>query len=210
MGPSKFYNTDLYNEMQPKRSDSAYLMHANALTYKAMVEGTGNADVVYVMQAWLFHDQSYWTPERTHAYLSGVPTGHMLILDLNTEQEPVWNLYDSYYGHAWSWCMLHNYGGRRGMYGNISRIATGPILDNPVLSQQARAINSTMVAIGFTPEAIEQNPIMYELINDMGWRESPPEPSDWVLAYQNRRYGTGASPSMYASDAWLALLEGAY
>lgn len=209
MGSSKFYNVDLYNEMEPVRSDDAYLKSANQHTFEAMRQGTGDDGVVFVMQGWLFHE-GYWTPERTQAYLSGVPVGNMLILDLNTEQEPVWTKYESFYGHAWAWCMLHNYGGRRGLYGNISRITTGPIEDNPLLSSSARAAKSTMVAIGITPEAIEQNPVMYEVLYDMPWRTKSPAPADWTLAYSNRRYGTGSSPSTHASDAWLTLLEGAY
>ena len=209
MGPSKFYNVDLYNEMEPLRSDDAYLKEANQLTFEAMRQGTEDVDVVFVMQGWLFHE-GYWTPERTQAYLSGVPVGNMLILDLNTEQAPVWTKYESFYGHAWSWCLLHNYGGRRGLYGNISRVTTGTIEDNPLLSASARAAKSTMVAIGFTPEAIETNPIMYEVLLDMPWRTESPAVADWVLAYQNRRYGTGSTPSDDAADAWLTLLEGAY
>jgi alpha-N-acetylglucosaminidase len=60
--------------------------------------------------------------------------------------------------------MLHNFGGTRGLYGNLSRIATGPLADHAVTG-------STMNGIGITMEAIEQNPIMYELMLEMGWRK---------------------------------------
>ncbi len=34
----------------------------------------------------------------------------MLILDLNSDEDPLWQQYDSYYGQDFAWCMLHNYG----------------------------------------------------------------------------------------------------
>ena len=52
--------------------------------------------------------------------------------------------------------MLHNYGGRRALYGNLTRIANGPVED---IMQ-----SPSMVATGLTPEAIENNPVVYELM----------------------------------------------
>ena len=37
------------------------------------------------------------------AYLSGVPNDGMLILDLNTDAGPLFQLYDSYYGKPFAW-----------------------------------------------------------------------------------------------------------
>ena len=42
---------------------------------------------VYVMQGWLFLED-FWTYDRTKAYLSGVPLGSMLILDLYSDGSP--------------------------------------------------------------------------------------------------------------------------
>ena len=53
--------------------------------------------------------------------------------------------------------MLHNRGGIRSIYGNLTTIA-----NNPIDARQAPG--STMVGIGMTPEAIEQNPVMYDLM----------------------------------------------
>jgi len=53
--------------------------------------------------------------------------------------------------------MLHNYGGTRGIYGNLTTIATSPIdaMNTP---------GSTMIGVGMTPEAIEHNPVVYDLM----------------------------------------------
>jgi len=55
------------------------------------------------------------------------------------------------------WCLLHNYGGTRGIYGNLTTIATSPIdaMNTP---------GSTMIGVGMTPEAIEHNPVVYDLM----------------------------------------------
>lgn len=81
----------------------------------------------------------------------------MLILDLNSEQEPLWQSTHSYFGKPFIWCLLHNYGGTRGIYGNLTTIAVEPLL-------ALRASGSTMVGVGMTPEAIEHNPVVYDLM----------------------------------------------
>ena len=81
----------------------------------------------------------------------------MIILDLSTEQAPIWSHTNSFFGKPFVWCMLHNYGGIRGIYGNLTTIA-----NNPIDARQAPG--STMVGVGMTPEAIEHNPIMYDLM----------------------------------------------
>lgn len=38
------------------------------------------------------------------AYLSSVPNDSMLILDLYTDAQPVWQDYNSYFGKPFAWC----------------------------------------------------------------------------------------------------------
>jgi alpha-N-acetylglucosaminidase len=83
------FNADMYNEMEPNNSDPAYLAACNAAVLSAMT--SANANSVYLMQAWLFH-ADFWTYDRVKAFLSGVPVGSMIILDLNSEDGPVWNV----------------------------------------------------------------------------------------------------------------------
>jgi len=51
----------------------------------------------------------------------------MMILDLDSNAAPVWSRTHSYFGKPFIWCTLHNFGGNRGVYGNLPRIATGAI-----------------------------------------------------------------------------------
>ena len=82
------FNADTFNEMEPNNSSLDYLRECNANMYAAMT--AANPRAVYVMQGWLFLED-FWTYERTQAFLSGVPIGGMLILDLFSDGAPQWN-----------------------------------------------------------------------------------------------------------------------
>lgn len=48
----------------------------------------------------------------------------MLVLDLQSEQYPLYSRFDSYFGQPFIWCMLHNFGGTSGMFGSAETINT--------------------------------------------------------------------------------------
>jgi alpha-N-acetylglucosaminidase len=185
-GPSGYYSCDTFNEVDPTSTSHQYL----AASAKAVVDSIRDVDAsgVWVMQAWLFHF-GFWTYDRVQAYLSGAPNDAMIILDLNSEDGALAPKFDQYFGKKWIWNMLHNYGGVRGMYGNLSRIATGPL-------QDLNVPNSTMIGIGFTPEAIEQNPIMYELLTETFYHRTPVDVSKWLHDYVVQRYGASNNQTL--------------
>lgn len=49
----------------------------------------------------------------------------MIVLDLYAEVNPIWQTTDSFYGQPFIWCMLHNFGGNIGLFGEIMKIASG-------------------------------------------------------------------------------------
>lgn len=99
----------------------------------------------------------FWTSDRVEAFLSNVSNENMIILDLYSEVTPLWQKFKSYFGKPFIWCMLHNFGGTRCIYGNLDSIAINPV--------SARTTpGSTMIGIGITPEAIEHNPVVYDLM----------------------------------------------
>ena len=53
--------------------------------------------------------------------------------------------------------MVHNYGGVRAIYGDLATIASDPV-------DARNTPGNTMVGVGMTPEGIETNPVMYELM----------------------------------------------
>lgn len=197
-----FLNADTFNEVDPTSSDPAYLKACNAAVYAAMVQGapTGSKPI-FVMQAWLFL-HPFWTADRIESYLSGVDDSNMVLLDLYTDSVPIWNNpgVSSYFGKPWVWNMLLVFGGRRGIFGNLTRIAEQPLID-------LRTPGSTMMGIGFTLEAIEQGIVLIDLLFDVAWSQQAPVVDQWISNWVIRRYGSD-SPSLQA--AWALLRDSVY
>lgn len=75
------------------------------------------------MQAWMFVGTPQWKdPPVTQALTTSVPLGNLLFLDLYSEQIPIYNTVNSYYGQPFIWCMLHNFGGKDGLYGSVQLV----------------------------------------------------------------------------------------
>jgi len=64
-----------------------------------------------------------------------------------------------------------------------------------------------MVGTGLTMEAIEQNPVVYELMAEMGWRNEKFDVEQWLHEYARRRYG---ADSPLARTAWSQLHASVY
>lgn len=140
-------------------------------------------DAVWLMQGWLFFsDQTFWKPPQIKSLLHGVPLGRMIVLDLFAEADPVFTYTESFYGQPFIWCMLHNFGGNNGFFGTVESINSGPF-------KALQFPNSTLVGVGMTPEGIEQNPVIYELMSELAWRKEPVNLAKWVSLYAVRRYG---------------------
>ena len=52
----------------------------------------------------------------------------MIVLDLSSEVKPTYNSLESYFGQAFIWCMLHDYGGVVDWYGMVDSINKVPTL----------------------------------------------------------------------------------
>jgi alpha-N-acetylglucosaminidase len=61
-----------------------------------------------------------------------------------------------------------------------------------------------VVGIGAFPEAIEQNPVVYDVAFEMGWGHSAPELQAWMRTYVTARYGADVPA---AQSAWARLLH---
>lgn len=46
-----------------------------------------------------------------------------------------------------------------------------------------------MIGSGITPEGINQNYVMYDLMMEMFWRKEPVDLDNWFASYAERRYG---------------------
>ena len=114
--------------------------------------------IYFLIINYAYKSHTDWQDQsRVEAFLSGVPNNSMIILDLACDLQAKWETTHSFYGKPFIWCLLHNMGGARGIYGNLTGIANQPV-------DARNAPGSSMVGIGMTAEAIEHNPVVYDLM----------------------------------------------
>ena len=187
-----FYSVDQFNEVDPRSADPVYLERAAVASYAALRKGDPGA--VWVLQGWLFvFHSAFWTQPRIAAYLAGVPKGGLLVLDLVSEATPGYVATKSYGGHPYVWNALINFGGSVGMRGNAETVMNRPYTAK-------RLPESSADGVGITMEAINQNPLMYELVLDHAWNPQPRDFGQWLRTWVRARYG-------YVPDAGGVLIE---
>lgn len=116
---------------------------------------------IWLMQGWLFLSD-WWTQPEIAAYLGGVATRKMWLLDLFGDSRPQWSRTASFYGHPYFFCTLLNFGGQQGLVGNIPRIMQGLAVS---------LANSTISGVGITMEGIWTNYPIFELTLQQTWKQ---------------------------------------
>ena len=159
-----------------------------------------NPKAVWVVQAWGANPR----PQM----LKGVPQGDMLVLDLYSESRPQWgDPSSSWYrkngfdGHEWLYCMLLNYGGNVGLHGKMAHV-----IDEFYKAKES-PFGTTLRGVGLTPEGIENNPVMYELVTELPWRETRFSKDEWLAGYLKARYGKADARVL---EAWTLLSNTIY
>ena len=199
-GTSHYYAADLFNEMTPPHKDSMYLNDISQSVYHSMQ--AADPDAIWVMQGWLFHYAAdFWKSSQIKALLNAIPNDKMIILDLWSEANPVWNKTEAYYGKPWIWNMLHNFGGANFLGGCFPCVADKPalLLNDPKAGK--------LKGMGLTMEGTLQNPALYQFMLDNTWRNSPANAENWIKDYLLQRYG---SANENALKAWQILLRTVY
>ncbi|CAH2087845.1 unnamed protein product [Euphydryas editha] len=197
-GTGNIYTADPFNEVEVQPWSTSLVQETAKSIFSTISEV--DKDAVWLLQNWMFvHNPMLWPLKRVRNFLTSVPNGRMLILDLQSEQWPQFDLYEMYYGQPFIWCMLHNFGGTLGMFGNMRTI-------NEDVYKTRNRDNSTMIGIGLTPEGINQNYVVYDLMLESAWRTGPVEDlNKWVGDYAERRYGCNKT-----ATAWKYLLKSVY
>ncbi|MCX2575095.1 alpha-N-acetylglucosaminidase [Pedobacter sandarakinus] len=199
-GTDHLYSADTFNENKPPSNDPAFLTDISKKVYASMASADPKA--VWIMQGWLFHfSANFWKEPQIKAMLSAVPNDKMIILDLWSERHPLWKKTDAYYGKPWIWNMLSNFGGNISMQGKMKTVAEEParVRSDPQ--------SGKMMGIGLTPEGIEQNPVMYDLMMENVWEDKPIPLDSWLQGYAQRRYG---KKNADAQGAWEYLRKSVY
>lgn len=198
-GKATYYLADSFNEMDvPEADNPAQQLEELAGFGKSVYESIkkANSEATWVMQGWTFpyhkdeNGELFWTPERLQALVSEVPDDKLLILDMANEYnhdfwkiDPSWKMYDGFFGKKWIYSFIPNMGGKVPLNGILETYATIP---EQALQYHDR---KNQVGFGFAPEGIENNEIIYELLSDMGWRETKIDLDRWIENYSTQRYG---------------------
>uniref|UniRef100_A0A1I8MFT2 Alpha-N-acetylglucosaminidase n=1 Tax=Musca domestica TaxID=7370 RepID=A0A1I8MFT2_MUSDO len=197
-GTDHIYFTDPFNEMKPQSSDPEYLKNTAKYIFEAMHALDHHA--VWLLQSWMFNNNAFWKNTQIKAFLTAVPRGSLLVLDLQSEQFPLYEKTFFFYGQPFIWCMLHNFGGTLGMHGSSEKV-------NKDISHAQSKANNSMVGVGITPEGINQNYVMYALALERGWEKDQYNLTEWFNLYSDSRYGTHTH---YLHQAWQLLRRSVY
>lgn len=182
MGVSSFYSIDPFHE--GGNTKGVDLPAAYRAIEEAMLRV--NPSARWVVQSWNENPR----PE----CLRTIRRGRLVVLDLFSDGKPKWH--DGYGGHDWMFCMLHNFGGRVGLHGRYRAVVEG-------YYEALSRYPSTLKGIGATPEGIETNPMLYDLLFELPWRDED-EMAGWLKAYVEARYGSSRSELLMAWDALAA------
>ncbi len=188
-GTNHFYTTDLFHEIDLPDNNQEELSRVSKALLDAILENDPKA--VWIMQSWSLREK----------ILDNLPPDHILILDLYCDSDPKWRKTNAFYGKPWIWCMLHNFGGRTGMSGDIRIIANDPVESLNHLQK------GCFKGIGVAPEGIENNPVIYDLMAEMAWHDAPVDLDRWIKHYTERRYGMHSESIL---EAWKILLQTVY
>ncbi|MBN2023415.1 MAG: alpha-N-acetylglucosaminidase [Pirellulales bacterium] len=199
-GTDHLYAADTFIEMRPPSDDPAFLASLGKAIHGAMQ--AADPEAIWVMQGWIFlSEKDFWKPPQAKALFGAVPDDRMILLDLYCEANPVWQRTEAFHGKPWIWCVLHNFGGKVGLYGGTDRIAKN--LDEAMTSPSRGKLSG----IGMTMEGFGYNPVVYDLVTDMTWRGRVPALDGWFRDFVHRRYGR---ENERALQAWRLLEETVY
>lgn len=196
-GKADFYSMDPFHE--GGNAGGVDLRKAGEAIMGAMKDVNPNA--VWVVQAWGACPYP--------SMIKHLKNGDMLVLDLYSENRPQWGNSEStwyrkegFNGHDWAFCMLLNFGGNVGMFGKLQHVV------DEYYKARCSSFNSTMKGVGLTMEGIENNPVMYELVSELPWRDAKFSWKEWLHDYVEARYGNINNAKVH--DAWLLLARSVY
>lgn len=199
-GSDHLYAADTFIEMTPPSGDLDYLANLSRAIYDGMARTDPQA--VWVLQGWAFmYKRSFWTQPRFKAFLDAIPDDKMLVLDLFCESTPMWSRTDAFCGKPWIWCNVQNFGGTVFLGGRLDRNNAG------LTAARGDSKAGKLIGLGFVNEGLGYNPVVYDQMFEMAWRNKQVDLNQWIKAYAHHRYGQANAD---AEAAWLILQSNVY
>jgi len=186
LGTDHLYAGDPFHEGEPPKNTPEYMQGVGATLYR--IAHDFDPQAIIVMQGWTIRED----------IVKGIPADKLLALDLTGQK---WRQTQAFWGRPWVCGVLHNYGGRQTLGGNL------PLLAANAPSLLGRPEGGRIVGIGMFPEAIEHNPLLYDLAANLAWERKTPDLGAWVDGYLLARYGRDVPA---ARSAWHRLLTSVY
>jgi alpha-N-acetylglucosaminidase len=153
---------------------------------------------VFPKSTWILQG---WEENPRKELLAGLDKSYVLVLELAGEKSNDWEKRKGFEGTPFIWCTVNNYGEKSGLYGKlqffaneVNRISTGPY-------------KNLCKGIGIMPEGIHNNPVVYDLMLELGWREQKVAVKDWITEYVQYRYG---SDNDTLQQAWQIFFQTVY
>jgi len=199
-GTDHYYAADPFIEMIPPSGDEVYLAELSS----SILEGLRlrDSEAVWVLQGWCFMFSSeFWTESRIRAFLDGVPSEHMVILDLYCEGKPMHPATSNFFGKNWLWCNVQNFGRNVHLCGGFD--------DNgrKLAALRGSGEGGNLTGIGMVNEGLCYNPAAYEFFFEQAWGRASSDLPSWASSYATSRYGI-KHPA--AIRAWQTLAESVY
>lgn len=185
-GTDHLYAADPFHEGQPPKPGQEYLEKVGSAIYETTKAVDPQARIV--MQSWSFR------PDIAFA----IPADRLLVFDLNSSKS---QKFDYFKGREWHGGVIHNFGGTVSMGGNLQALV------NRLCHEGKDSTYGNLTGFGLFPEAIENNPVVYELATEMAWHETRPDLGAWIRDYASARYGVDDE---LMQQAWQVLLGSVY
>ncbi|MBN2327937.1 MAG: alpha-N-acetylglucosaminidase [Candidatus Omnitrophica bacterium] len=199
-GTSHLYAADTFIEMSPPCSDPQFLNDMGKSLHSTLA--SADSEAIWVMQGWIFYNNAkFWQPAQAQAFLDGVPDDRMILLDLYCDVAPVWKKTESFYGKPWIWCVLQNFGNTIALSGPLPRI------NQELFNAANDPDRGKLSGIGMIQEGLGYNPVVFEFMTEMTWRDQPVDLDRWMANYAVRRYGRSLES---ACNAWMLLKDSVY
>lgn len=195
-GKADYYAMDPFHE--GGNAQGVDLSKAGKIIMEAMKRNNNRA--IWVIQSW----QANPRPEM----IENLDPHDLMVLDLYSEKMPKWGDKNSkwyraegYGKHNWLFCMLLNFGGRVGLHGKMDRLI------NSYFEALSHTNGKNLTGVGATPEGIENNPVMFELLFELPWHSKKFKKEDWLASYAEARYG---KRNQTVNEAWSILSQTSY
>lgn len=186
LGNHHFIACDPFHEGTPPKENKQYLSSVGKVINDLYYEFDNSS--VWVMQAWTMRKE----------IVCAVPKDRLLLLDLDSDRATQKN--DYLWGYNFVAGMLHNFGGKNAMQGQILKHC-----ENRYLAFSKTPAN--VVGSGMFMEGIEQNPVIYDLQFEVLTSDKEIDIDKWLDKYIVRRYKK-YTPEM--RQVWNLLLETCY